>query len=84
MESQSGFLLALAESHYLAGLHKFGLRGSVVSEYRLELRLSIDSKVECDTALIKFGQAGCELCSGLREFDIRYFAEEIIFQPTII
>jgi len=65
MESQSGFFPALAESDYLAGLHEFGLRKSMVSEYRLGLRLSIDSKVECDAALIEFGQAECELCSGL-------------------
>ena len=65
MEPKSRFLPALAESDYLAGLHEFGLRKSMVSEYRLGLRLSIDSKVECDAALIEFGQAECELCSGL-------------------
>ena len=65
MESQPGFFPAFAESDYLAGLYEFGLRESVVGEYELELRLSIDSKVERHAALIEFGQAGCELCSGL-------------------
>ena len=83
MESQPGFLPALAEFDYLAGLHEFGLRESVVSGYRLELRLSIDSKVERHAALIEFGQAGCGLCSGFREFVNRYFAEEIVKQSCV-
>ena len=73
MESQPGLFSAFAESHYLAGLHEFGLRESMVGKYKLGLRLSIDSKVECNASLIEFDQAECELCSGLREFDIRYF-----------
>ena len=84
MESQSGFLPAFAESDYLAGLHEFGLRESMVSRYGLGLRLSVDSKVECDASIIEFDQTGRELRAGLREFDIRYFAEEINFQPTMI
>ena len=79
MESQSGFLPAFAKSDYLAGLHDFGLRQSVVSGYRLGLRLFIDSKVECDAALVEINQIGRELCSGLREFKICYFTGEIIF-----
>jgi hypothetical protein len=83
MESPPGLLPALAKSDYLASLHFFGLCESVVGRYRLELRLFIGSKVECHAALIEFGQVGCKLCSGLREFNLCYFAEEIAKQSFV-
>ena len=72
------FFPRLRESHYLAGLHDFGLCESVVSKYKLGLRLYLDLKVEYHAALIEFGQAGYELCSGLREFVNNYLREKIV------
>src|SRR5271157_1230101 len=83
MDSGQRFLSALAKPDWLAGLHFFGLCQSVVSQYRLGLRLSAGSKVECDASLTEFNQAGCELCSGLREFVNSYFAEEIAIQSLV-
>ena len=69
------FFPRLRSLDYLTSLHYFGLCESVVSEYELGLRLFIDSKVECHASVIEFGQIGCELCSGLREFVNRYFPQ---------
>ncbi len=52
----------------------------MVGRYGLELRLSVDLKVEYHATVIEFGRAACKLCPGLREFVDCYFSKAVKYK----